>query len=224
MSVAVRLQVDAQELIDAMGAIAATYDPARLIGLFGEAVQGAVQDNLNALDESSPNKMGGERTHWYAQAADSTVLEIEGDTAVISVTQIGAALRYYGGVVEAGANASSYSGQPTRFLTIPASPESYGKRAADMGPLKVLWGRNGPYALARDFGGRNEQSRAERAAAGYNGPGRGFGAGDTEILYWLKESVVIPADSRLLPTSDAMYDAIGAAWSDELDSILGGKN
>lgn len=171
--------------------------PENLLPVFGRSVSNAVRDNYDDLEASRPNKMGGERQHYYSQARSATDFIVEGDHATVSVKEVGMRLRYFGGTVRAGVGVSSTSGKPTKYLTIPATPETYGHRAADFPDMVVLWGRDGPYAL-----GRVEQKMIAIADS--------FGAKtvQTEVLFWLRAEVDIPADATMLPGINAIDAAV----------------
>ena len=98
-------------------------DPENLMPIFGRSVANAVQANFDDLESSRPNKLGGERQHYYSGARSATTFTTSGDTATVMIAQVGMRLRYYGGTVEAGRNVSSFTGQPTKYLTIPAQPD-----------------------------------------------------------------------------------------------------
>lgn len=186
-------------------------EPERLIPRFGRAVMNEVRDNFQFLESTRPNQLGGARTHYYSQARSNTHLTIEGDTATIGVAQVGIRMRYFGGVIEAGANPSCIGGGSTQYLTIPATAEAYGKRACDFDDLQVLRTQSGPYALARVTVG----TMASRKALGM---ARAFGVNSsaihkTEILFWLKKKVNIPEDHTMLPTSDDLGAAIKESFS-----------
>jgi len=173
-----------------------------VVPIFARSVANAVRGNFDDLDESRPNKLGGSRTHYYSGARSATKYTIKGDHATISVGQVGMRLRFYGGTVEAGRNPSYITGQPTKYLTIPATAESYGHRAADFPDLIVLWGNGGPFALARVT--QKKIATAKSSGAETN---------DTEILYWLKAEVDIPADRTMLPSSEQIRQAISGDFA-----------
>ena len=177
-------------------------DPENLMPIFGRSVANAVRANFDDLESSRPNKLGGERQHYYSGARSATTFTTSGDTATVMIAQVGMRLRYYGGTVEAGRNVSSFTGQPTKYLTIPATAEAYGHRASDFPDLKMLWGHAGPYALARV-----EQGSIATVTT------RGASTQDTEIMFWLTPSVDIPEDKTMLPSNDAMSEAVRGGFN-----------
>lgn len=175
----------------ALARLRAGLNPDRLLPILGRSVNNAVRENFDMLEQSRPNKLGGQRQHYYSGARASTSFVVDGDQAVIGVRQVGMRLRYYGGTVTAGKNASYMTGAPTKYLTIPVTPESYGHRAADFPDLKVLWGASGPYALARVTQGTIAKGPNARTVT-------------AEVLFILKKSVDVEADKTMLPDSETM--------------------
>lgn len=181
----------------ALKSVAYGLQPENLMPVLARSVSNSVRDHFDDLEGTRPNKMGGERTHYYSGARAGTSYTVEGDTATVHVSQVGIRLRYYGGTVEAGKGVSSATGQPTKYLTIPATPETYGHRAADFPDMKVLWGKNGPYGL-----GRVEQKMM--ATVKSSGPS----TKETTIMFWLKASVDIQGDRTMLPSDSELNDAL----------------
>lgn len=182
------------------------------LAVVGYAGRKAVRDHLQELENSRANKLGGPRTHYYASARRGTSFQIVGKEVVVSVAQVGIRLHYFGGTVTAGKNASSATGRATRYLTIPATAEAYGKSAASFEKLVVLWGKNGPYALARAV----ETNRLTRDGLRHvTEPG--------QKLFWLKRSVTMQPDPDVIPSEAAMSTEITKAiriavrrvWQDE---------
>jgi hypothetical protein len=173
----------------ALERIAAGLTSEELLPRFGRSVMHAMQENFDELEETRPNKLGGTRQHYYAEASRLTRFTVSGDTATVYTTEVGTNLRYYGGTVVP---------VTAKYLTIPATAEAYGHRAADFPELEVLYGRNGPYAL-----GRVERRTIQR--------GEEYGASRgklVEVLFWLRKSVEIPADETMLPTSEAIDENV----------------
>lgn len=181
----------------ALEALSVGLQDENLLPIFGRAVANEVRSNFDDLEQSRPNKLGGTRTHYYSQARSATRYSVQGDTATVGIAQVGIRLRYYGGEVRAGVNPSAVTGQPTKYLTIPANAEAYGHRAADFPDMVVLWGRAGPYALAR------EEQKTIAIADSY-----GAKTVSTEIMFWLVKEVTIPADRTMLPSDEALTGAI----------------
>lgn len=215
--ISINVTISEDTATPAIRALMSGLEPENLLPVLGRSAANAVRANFDELESSRPNKLGGPRQHYYSGARAGTSFVVEGDKAVIGVVQVGIRLRYFGGTVRSGQGVSSKTGQPTKFLTIPVSPESYGHRAADFPDLVVLWGSNGPYALAR-------QTKGLIA--------KGNGSTDrNEILYALKAEVEIPADETMLPASEAFRDAIkddfdkyvGMIWR-RIDRSLGGAD
>lgn len=175
-----------------------------LLPVLGRSVTNAIRANFDELESTRPNKLGGARQHYYSGARQGTSFVVDGDAAVVGIHQVGMGLRYYGGTVRAGQGVSSYTGQPTKYLTIPVTAEAYGHRAADFPDLTVLWGRDGPFALARV---------APRSMAT---------AGDTrqsEVLFVLKAQVTVEADPTMLPSAEALSDSLHSDFGKYVNMI-----
>ena len=170
-------------------------EPDQLLPILGRSANNAIRRNYDELEATRPNKLGGRRQHYYSGARASTSFVVDGNSAIVSIRQVGMRIRYYGGTITAGKGVSSFTGQPTKYLTIPVTPEAYGHRAADFPDLVVMWGRNGPYALAR-------------AQHGSIARGPAISTTQAEILFVLKESVEIPADETMLPSTSVMVSAV----------------
>lgn len=169
-----------------------------LLPVLGRSVTNAIRRNFDELESTRPNKLGGQRQHYYSGARQGTSFVVDGDSALVGIHQVGMGLRYFGGTVRAGAGISSFTGQPTKYLTIPVTAEAYGHRASDFPDLTVLWGRDGPYALGRV---------TPRTVAT---------AGDTrqtEVLFVLKTQVTVEADPTMLPSAQALSDALNSDFN-----------
>ena len=179
----------------------------------GYAARNLIKDHLQDLEDTRSGGSIGPPTHYYGSARKATNYRVIDDTAVeIHVAQVGMALHYYGGTVTPGKGISSATGKPTVYLTKPARAEAYGKKASDFPDLIVLWGRNGPYALARAI---STQVGIERSEAGEKLWGGHYGAKvkkrglqGGEVMFWLIKSATIKPDPSVMPDSEEFRDAI----------------
>lgn len=151
------------------------------------SVANHIKAHFARLDASRANALGGKRTHFYAQAARGTQHHVLPDGFVIGVNQVGIRQRWLGGKITA---------KNSKFLTIPASPEAYGKRAREFNDLRLAV-LGGKLALVKAeatqvrFGRkRKDGSRKVSAVAESTG---------LEVMYWLKRSVNQQGDSSVMP-------------------------
>lgn len=153
--------------------------------------------HLVDLDNERPNALGGRRTHFYARAGKATSYAVHDNGVTISVNQTGIAQRYFGGTIEAA---------PGHLLTIPARAEAHGRRAREFNNLEMLFGRNGPYALAEREAinisykrGKKSGDRDSKIKIGEK-----VGSG---IFYWLVKSVTQEPDPTVLPDEPSILTA-----------------
>jgi len=142
------------------------------------------------------NKNGWPSTHFWPRAAASMVVQTTDDGVMLSVNQTGVRQRWLGGpisTVQAGA------------LTIPVSPLSYGKTAADFPDLTLIRTPKGVYlvqlpgASSTARGLRRNKTRQNRIA------------GPPLFLFRLAQSVNQTGNPRVVPTNDEFAEvALGA--------------
>lgn len=177
------------EVHDATQAIladaAARISPGVVNKLIGRAGQTFVRKHFYDLDAKRPNRLGGERVHFYGGAAKSTTFATTADGAVISVNQTGVRQRIQGGTILP---------KKSKYLTIPARAEAYGKRAREFNNLKVVRFGN---VLALVVADATKLSKGKKGfrAAGETGGG---------VMYWLVPKVVQKADPSVMPNLEAL--------------------
>lgn len=150
------------------------------------------------------------REHFMARGGSAFWGQISEATALTDWTDIEATITVsppWGYYLMHKVNGGRVSAKPPRtYLAIPANSQakaagwpSHWSTSGD-GKLRVLYGRNGPYALALNQNllrwGRKNGPRASQAAlrAGRKGNwGRGV------IMYWLKRSVYHRPDPHAMP-------------------------
>lgn len=141
---------------------------------------------LFAYNRTHPNKLGGKRTNFYAQAARGTSFTIEADGVTISIASVGIQQRYYGGVIRP---------KTAKFLAIPVHPKAHGKRPREM-DLEVIFGEGGrPIALATKSTRavqitQNKRGKIVKREVGRRG----------EIMFRLVKSVSQAPDPTVLPS------------------------
>lgn len=171
---------------------------------------------LRGLDASRPNKLGGKRTHYYADLARGVTYDITSDGAEVHVTGTGVALHYYGGVVKPGPG--------KRFLTIPVDPEAYGRRAREFTNLEIAWGKSKdgkprPIGLVTksDYVYKTRKNRKTGVKEVVDAT---YEAG--RWMYALVYSATIPEDKTILPDADSLsLSAVTAVNDYVITKMLG---
>lgn len=200
MTVAITVAVRFDSATPALRRFIGGMRPEQLQPVVGRSARTVYKDHLIGLNSSRANALGGPRTGFYLKAAQGTSFTSEGDHVIIAIASVGIAQRYFGGTIRAGA-----SGSGAQYLTIPARAESHGKRASEFNDLELLWGRNGPYALARRHATLIRIARPN-ATGTRKVVRRGEQGG--EILFWLKEEITQKEDPSVLPDSDKVATAV----------------
>jgi hypothetical protein len=214
--IAYRIKIVQDTASPAVQALQVAFRPNEINPLIGRAAAEATRQHYIELNRDRPNALGGARTNYYLGAARGTSFTVYDDGVIISIRQIGIALRYYGGTVTAGKGVSALTGKPTRFLTIPVNPRAHGHRASEF-DLEVVYNHNGvPVALATKstLGVALKQSKGGKVlkrAIGRRG----------EIMFLLKRSVTQQADPSVLPQPDRIYGAVISSVNAYTDRILG---
>ena len=171
--------------------------------IIGRSANNTIREHLFGLNSSRPNALGGSRTNYYAQAARATQFQVEGESVIVSINQIGIAQRYFGGTIKP---------KKAKYLTIPARAEAHGKRAGEFNDLVVVFGRGGqPIGLARAWQTKIGQNKSGQTVS------RGIAGG--EILFWLVKEVTQQADKSVLPEDGTMTEAINRDVASYLDRI-----
>lgn len=202
----------------------------RFCALPREAVNNVEKHTKNLFVEwfasKPPNKMGWPSTNFWGKQAKSVRSSSEsnnlGASVRLSMGTVGLLQRLNGGTITAGKSISRYSGKPTKFLTIPARAEAYGKRAFEFKNLRVQFGRGGmPVALVEadatsvSLGPKNRKTGARSYSAKETG-----GA----VMYWLVKSVTQRPDPSTIPATEMIANTVVFALSETADRIAkGGK-
>ena len=179
----------------------------------GRAVAGFLRDYLFNLDNERPNKMGGQRTHFFADAARSVQNpKVSSGTASVSINNLGLAQRLLGGTITAGHGISSRTGQLTKYLAIPARAESYGKTPGEFDDLEFVPTRKGGMLV------QALQTQITRGKRKGDWSTTTVGA---LAMYWLTPEVTQEADPTVLPGEKAMAGCATDAMEDYLKRNVG---
>lgn len=208
------ISIDIRDTVrPAMARLNGALRPEQLNPVIGRAAVNVYRGHLLQLNRTRPNKLGGKRTNFYAQAGRGTNFVVEADGITVSIPSVGIAQRFYGGVIRPKAS---------KFLTIPVHPAAHGKRAREM-DLEVIFGEGGrPIALATKSTRavqitQNRRGEAVRKSIGRRG----------EIMFLLKKSVTQAPDPTVLPRTDEVAAAAIIAVNDSVDRAIkrqGGPN
>jgi hypothetical protein len=127
MSVTTKIETTVDSASPELKLIQQSVTPHRMAAEVGPRFTRLVQRNF-LKKERSGNSRGWPSQHFYARAAQATNWQEGFGFVTISVNQIGVRQRLLGGPIK-----------PTggrKYLTIPAVPEAYGKRASEFNNLE----------------------------------------------------------------------------------------
>lgn len=147
--------------------------------VMGRAIATTMRKNFTKLDAQRPNKLGGARTHFYAQARRGVQQPelVAGDGVKVAVNHVGIRQRLEGGRIERA------DGGP---LTIPVHPAAHGHRAREF-DLHAIYFQDGSGILVKD----NTESKNDIG----------------EVYFRLVKSVDQKPDPSVLPKDEVMQAA-----------------
>lgn len=111
-----------------MRRVAGAPEEPELKTFVGGEVASLVKQHLHDRD-ARPNRLGGQKTHFYARAGDSVSWLPSPDGVVVTVHEEGIRQRLEGGYI---------TRKNAKALTIPISPRAHGKRAREFDDLFKL--------------------------------------------------------------------------------------
>jgi hypothetical protein len=153
-----------------------------------------VQTHLLRLPK---NKRNWPTTNFWPRAAKATSSSYTANSSTVTINQIGVRQRYYGGLIRPVSK---------KMLTIPISPEAYGKTASDFPGAFLLKTKKGAYIVQRGeeiSAAGNIVKRRGRASQGL-GSKRVVAA--LEFLFKLSPGVYQEPNAAVLPTEAALTD------------------
>lgn len=151
------------------------------------------KSHLRTLDYIRPNRLGGDRTHYYAKAAQSTRYSATPGEILIAIQQPGIRLHYHGGTV---------TPKLRKWLTIPARAEAHGHRAREF-ELTPFYGKKGIYALALTSELRTKVlTRGKRKGQSVPDTSNAQ-AWTSAVMYWLTKLATFQPDPSVIPNEQA---------------------
>jgi hypothetical protein len=190
--------------------LAAAMQPAVFNPVVGRSAVNLFREHYFALNTERPNKLGGKRTGFYADAARGTSATTLPDGVLLSVNQVGIRQRWLGGTIKA---------KPGGWLTIPARAEAHGKRAREFNDLRFQFFRSGTAALVRTDAIELKAKRNRKTGKVTYVAGKTVGG---EVMYWLKRSVTQRPDPSVVPLPDVVYGRLNADGGAFLDRRIAG--
>lgn len=125
LTIIIDAQGQLQRLVRANQSLLSSTEAANVVGFGGaQAWRGHLYDK-----DKKPNKLGGAKTHFWAQAAGAVHHTTQGKDAVVTSAKRGVRQRWKGGTIHA---------KPGKMLTIPMHPKAHGKRAGEIGGLSLI--------------------------------------------------------------------------------------
>lgn len=194
--------------------------PARINPVIGRAATNTFIAHLRGVDASRPNALGGRRTHYFNGAARSTSFALKGDDQVIvSINQVGIRQRYFGGRI---------TPKTAKFLTIPATPEAYGKRAREFADLKfaIVPGKGPALVL---FSARKTETIKTKQLGRFKNEDKTtvstrVTGGDMKVMFWLRKSVTQKPDPTIIPYPEVVGAAVAKAVNETVTRAVRRQN
>jgi hypothetical protein len=191
MSYTIKVKDDASPMLKKLGEVLVSQE---FRNALGRGASNAVQAFLFKLNSTRPNQMGGKRTNFWSASAKSTNYKADGNQITINISKLGYLQRVKGGEIKA---------RNTKYLTIPATPEAYGKRAGEFSNLRFGFGENKYGNLMPAL----IKQSATRSRTGNAIKGKGAAAAQANIgnvMFWLTPRVFQRADPTVEPTEETV--------------------
>jgi hypothetical protein len=180
--------------------------------VIGRTARNTIKQHLVDYDDAKANKLGGRRTHFYANAARKVEYRTIAGGVEIGIDHTGIAQRFFGGTIKP---------VNSKLLTIPANPDAYGRRAGEFNNLELVGSRkNGFLALVE----RQSDAIAlgPKRKDGSRGIKRGKKLGG-RIMFWLVPEAKQKADPNVLPPESKLYRDVRSALVVYLQGLKGDR-
>lgn len=190
--IAIELNADSTlaELRDVLGKV---RNPQGMLRTVAKRAEDRFREHFRNRDANTPNRLGGERKHFWKAVENSVSTEVfDADGVVIlAVSHPHFAQKVFGGVIQV---------KQAKYLTIPVTAEAYGKTTAE---FEAETGLQLFFLPTRKGGGGALASRVK-------------GARDVKVHYVLKSSVYQQRDEAALPDRESMREMMAETVMEEL--------
>jgi len=112
----------------------------RMAGAIMGTVMHLCEEHLDRHYVGKPNKLGGSSTGYWGKVLKSIAGTMAGDTVTVTMSGVGLAMKYYGGVIKPSGRISSVTGKPITRLAIPIDAAAHGKVPAMFGKSLIRVG------------------------------------------------------------------------------------
>jgi len=205
--------------------LAAEVEAPQIREAAGLAAVEEVKAHFTRLDAERPNKLGGKRQHFFAQAAESALWMEQGADVVVDVSEpLGLRQAIQGGPI--------LPGPGKKYLTIPAIAEAYGHRAGEFSNLRLLFRRKDgaveAYALAeaQQQEVKIKDGKVRKGALKGMTVQRSLGGATIKtaptIFFWLVKAVNQTGDGSIAPDPAAVAGRAMGAVRQYLSGLQGG--
>jgi len=198
MSLEINIEVSAKAMPALNALLGGLEDTKALNGYIAASAEAGTRKYIRAIaahTHTTAERLGASPTGYLSKRADLTESSHNAEGATITVN---------GHIFQRVKGPVTVKPKRSKWLTIPATAEAYGKSAREFDDLRVQFFGRGLMGLVKaeqsilgtrsreGFDAERQQRRAPLANAG-----RG------DVYFWLKKSVVLPQDDTLLPDARA---------------------
>lgn len=183
-----------------------TNDTASLVlkqlgGLRPQELHQAMADEVTVMSKrylydysaSHPNRLGGNRSDYWAHAADAAFASASASEAAVNFPTPGMSRALQDVTITPGTRTPG-----VKYLTLPATAEAYDRRAGSFNDLAVFWGRGGPKGLKK----ATVKTRTRKTKQGDKGTQYLAPEPGGQVFYWFCKQAFQPQKRELLPSDE----------------------
>lgn len=200
-----RIELDrivGKEAVDASLKMAQDITPEEVANTIFRGINALFVTHFQELNASRPNKLGGQRTSYWMEAAKATRTSASGDTITTTVAKVGVRRHLLGGPPITPKKTSEITGRAVKFLTIPIHPSAHGRTVAQLRAQGVnLYPAGG--AIRQQIGDKRADS-------------------DPKLYALARKTKAARPDPSVIPTVDEIARAANEALNELREAIKDG--